>query len=380
MKRIVTFNLGFLLALLTISSFAALPCKAVEYILAQQINDVVNAINWSSSNPDEAGCLAHYELIFNNTTTYDSAMQKVSSPFAILQIKRYSEIDNVNSQTIEDKTKQALADQIMLSHWPSTYQGNYLVYHRFLINAYRYAEEMNYEKTKWNKTAAYEEFSRVYDSYGKPFLWFNPVTGSATDWGNRYYDETAETLSIFLKLYELGVDSALGGAEQVWQHLNTQHWTGTYYPYSGSSGQVECEICFHTIIGELYAAERYNLMCFPANCISDINYKLLTNGWNSRLWSPGAYVIRHAESNPEKRLENTLCAWDVMQTYHSLFDNNMKNSFSNLLTGTPKAWQGLLQSGLYNDVTKRFGWREGQASGFGICWRRYDIVLEWDNA
>jgi hypothetical protein len=193
------------------------------------------------------------------------------------------------------------------------------------------------------------------------FLWFNPEDGSSVDILNRYYDENAEVLSIFLKFYQIGVPEALNYANQMWAQLYTNHWSGSYFPYTGSSGQVECEAGpFAEAIAELYVANNYSLPNFPDYILQDLNYKFISGGdWSARLWSPGAYVVRHAESNPEKRLENTVTAWAAMDSYYGLMDDSMKSNFIKLLTGAPNAWQGLIN---YSNMSSdgRFRWRENQ--------------------
>ena len=113
-------------------------------------------------------------------------------------------------------------------------------------------------------------------------------------------------------------------------------------------------------IAELYATNGYNLPNFPDYILQDLDYKFISGGdWSAKLWSPGAYVVRHAESNPEKRLENTVTAWAAMHSYYGLMDDSMKSNFINLLTGSPNAWQGLINySNMYGEG--RFRWRENQ--------------------
>jgi hypothetical protein len=123
--------------------------------------------------------------------------------------------------------------------------------------------------------------------------------------------------------------------------------------------QAECEAGpFAEAIAELYVANNYSLPYFPDYVLEDLDYKFLSGGnWSAKLWSPDAYVVRHAESNPEKRLENTLTAWAALHSYYGLMNDSTKSNFINLLTGSPHAWQGLINSSnLYSDG--RFRWRE----------------------
>jgi hypothetical protein len=207
---------------------------------------------------------------------------------------------------------------------------------------------------------AFQEYLNCWED-DPDFLWFNAADGIPIDYADRYYDENAEVLSIFLKFYQIGVPEALYYANQMWTHLYNYHWSGSYFPYIGSSGQVECEAGnFAETIAELYVANGYSLPNFPDYILKDLNYKFTSGGdWSAKLWSPGAYVVRHAESNPEKRLENTVTAWAAMHSYYGLMDATMKSNFISLLTGAPNAWQGLINySNMYSDG--RFRWRENR--------------------
>ncbi len=147
----------------------------------------------------------------------------------------------------------------------------------------------------------------------------------------------------------------------MWEHLCDNHWSGSYFPYKGRSGQVECEAGpFAEATAELYVTNGYDLPNFPDYILQDLDYKFISGGnWSAKLWSPKAYVVRHAESNQQKRLENTVTAWAAMHSYYPLMGDSMKLNFINLLTGSPNAWQGLLNySNMYREG--RFRWRENQ--------------------
>lgn len=347
----------FLCISIFVAGFGLHQVGATTPTLAQQIDNVTNAVNWDSSDPD----IVHFGIVFRKASFshYDAAIRSQGDAgnwMKVIETKRMAEIDGYNSPTIESYLKEALANQTMLGYLPRTYLSSYLVYHRFMLHGYKYAEQLAYETARWNKTSAYDEFSGLYAKNGGPFLWGNPVSGAC--WGSgRYYDEGAETLDAFMKFAELGIVGADAKANEVWEYINSHNWNpqGQYYPYIGVSGQVECEVAFHTIIGELYALNNRTLP-YMERCIADIDYKLLHDGWNSPLWSN--YVIRHAEGNQQLRLENTLNAFQVMHTYcgHPNFTDSMKAEFIELLTGSPKAWEGFMQSSLYDGSSRHFRW------------------------
>ncbi len=341
-------------------SLITVPVKAEEPTLAEQLNTTLNTVDWSSPT---SFVIPHFGLIFARESNYDAALAVIPNFRMLIQLKRTAEIDGFNSSLLNQTVAEALDNQQMTGHWSDLNDDGkgILVYWKFIVYAYRYAAELGVDTSKWNMTLAFQEYLNCWQR-DIDFLWFNPEDGSSTDHSNRYYDENAQVLSIFLKFYQEGVPEALYYANQMWEHLCTSHWAGSYFPYKGSSGQVECEAGhFAETIAELYAANGYYLPNFPSYILQDLNYKFISGGdWSGILWSPGAYVVRHAESNPEKRLENTVTAWAAMHSYYAVMDDTMKSNFAKLLTGSPNAWQGLINSSnLYSEG--RFRWRENDA-------------------
>jgi len=347
--------LGIILTVSLLLWVAAIPVKASAPSLADQINVTINTINWSSP---KSWIIPHFSLIFTGQNTYDEVLSTVSDFKTLVQIERIAELDDANSSLLEQLLTQAMENQEMVGHWPNVDPNVMCVYYKFLVQAYKYATELGINSSNWNRDQAYQEFLNCW--HVEPnFLWFDPASGVPTDFADRYYDENAEVLSFFLKFYEIGIPDALDYANQMWTHLCTKHWSGNYFPYKGSSGQVECEAgAFAETTGELYANDLYYLPNLPEYILEDLDYKFISGGnWSARLWSPGAYVVRHAESNQEKRLENTITAWAAMQSYYGLMNGTMKSDFDNMLTGSPTAWEGLVDySNMYNDG--QFRWRE----------------------
>ena len=350
------------LVLFSIIAFSLViaPVKAEAPTLADQLNITLNTVNWSS--PSNI-VIPHFGLLFASESNYDEALATAIPDFkTLIQMKRITEIDGFNSSLLNQTVAEALDSQQMAGHWPDLEDnGEVLVYWRFLVFAYRYADELGVNTSKWNMTLAFQEYLNCWQG-DIDFLWFNPVYENSTDFSNRYYDENAQVMSMFLKFYQEGVPEALNYANQMWDHLCTRHWSGSYFPYIGSSGQVECEAGhFAEAIAELDAVNGNALPNFPTYILQDLNYKFVSGGnWSGRLWSPGAYVVMHAESNLEKRLENTVTAWAAMHSYYAVMNDEMKLDFVKLLTGSPSAWQGLINSSNLHSEG-RFRWRENQA-------------------
>ncbi len=346
---------SFALFLLVAFSSIAVLVKAEEPTLAIQLNMTLNTVNWSSPS---SFIVPHFGLIFSRESSYDSTLAVIPDFRTLIQLKRVTEIDGFTSSLLNQTVAEAMDNQEMKGYWPDIDSKGVLVYWKFMVFTHRYAAELGINTSKWNMTLAFQEFLNCYQA-DNDFLWFEPSDGTSTDYMNRYYDENAQVLSIFLKFYQEGILEALGYANQMWEHLYTSHWSGSYFPYIGSSGQVECEAGhFAETIAELHVANNQTLPNFPDYILQDLNYKFISGGnWSGRLWSPEAYVVRHAETNPEKRLENTVAAWAAMHSYYSVMNDSMKSNFIKLLTGSPRAWQGLVNSSnLYRDG--RFRWRE----------------------
>ena len=353
MKTLKASSLVLLIGLLF--GLTTVPVKAAAPILADQIDITLNTVDWSSPT---SFIVPHFGLIFTSEDNYDAALSTIPDFTTLIQTKRIAELDGINSSLLNQMVAEAMDNQQMNGHWPNVDSHGMLVYWKFLVFTYEYADELGLNTSKWNRDLAFQEYLDCWQN-DHDFLWFKPADGNSTDYSNRYYDENAQVLSIFLKFYQTGVPEALDYANQMWAHLCNSHWSGSYFPYTGSSGQVECEAGpFAETIAELYAANGHDLPNFPDYILQDLDYKFISGGdWSAKLWSPDAYVVRHAESNRERRLENTVSAWAAMHSYYTVMDDSVKSNFVSLLTGSPTAWQGLINnSSLYSEG--RFRWRE----------------------
>jgi hypothetical protein len=349
----IVLIIGFLI------SVAAFPVKASTPTLADQLNAAISTVDWVSP---QSWVIPHFSLIFTGQNIYDTVLPAISDFKTLIQTKRIAELDDINSSFLNQLVAQAMDNQTMVGHWPNVDPHLMSVYWKYMVSAYRYAMELGSNTSKWDRDLAYEEFLRCWQA-DPDFLWFDAQnrTLPGPTGGDRYYDENAQVLSIFLKFYQIGVTDAINYATQMWTHLYINHWNSArdYFPYSPTSPQAECEAGpFAETIGELYASNRNGLPNFPDYILRDLDYKFISGGnWSAKLWSPGAYVVRHAETNPEKRLENTVTAWAAMQSYYGVMNRSMQTNFVNLLAGSPSAWQGLIDnSGLFKDG--RFRWRE----------------------
>jgi hypothetical protein len=164
---------------------------------------------------------------------------------------------------------------------------------------------------------------------------------------SRYYDECAETMSVFLIFAHQGVPGALAYADKVWAGLQN-HWTGTYYEYTVGSRNVECSMGEFAQIMAEYAQLKGGPQNVPnfSRVAQDLGYKLLANGWSSPGWS-SAGILRHATTNSQTRLLETMAAAMALQQCYPSFTSTQQTNYQNMFMGTSTAWQGLISSNVY---------------------------------
>jgi hypothetical protein len=356
--RSISVDLILLLSLMLFIGVNPTSSSANVITLADTINQSYLTVNWSSSFwTFQPG------LVFNavSLSDYDTYIQQYASKqdwLMVLRIKQLAEENGYNSPTIDNITQQAIKNMPMLYHLPLTETWNggtwFVVYDRYVLNAYRYGQQYGYT-AKWDKSDAYQELLATYNNASVPSLGYNPITLTTYQQYtqnlnphrpvvsvsySRYYDEVAETLDTFLKLG--GNDAGL------WNYLQNNFWTGTMYGYTNDTAVYECEVGFFAlIIGNYYVASGKTVPYFD-RVYTDLYNKLLVNGWNSSAWGIQG-VLQHALGVPQLRLENTFGAILALQAFSG--SSNWQSSWVNLLTGSnnTSAWQALIASPLYSN-------------------------------
>jgi hypothetical protein len=276
----------------------------------------------------------------------------------VIFIARLAEINGYSSAIINASVRHALTNMPMCGSLPmTTFQGGehdcFLLYDRFMVNAYRYAQQQNI--TGWNITQAYTDFVNAYmtppkGSISGEMLWINPEQNYSGSFSSRYYDEHAETLDMFLEFYLAGIPDAMRYADDQW--LSTQaHWVAnnSIYEYTANTSAVECEMgAFAQIISE-YRNVRGEIPYFD-RVMTDLQTKLLADKFDSPGWGvPG--VLKHATNNPQLRLQETLGALIALQMLYPNFTEGAKGNFRDML---PVGWQGLASSDLCSDYAFRY--------------------------
>ncbi len=356
--------------------------NAQDGTLADAINSTVNHVDWNAGD----SWTTNWAVILANQgpAAFDNAMaQDINRGDYIdaLFVARLAQLSGYGSEVIFQGTQTALEQMAMCGSLPITANahgygdpdkansGCYLVYHRFALWGYQYAGTYGLGE-KWNATQAFTSFSNAYDkrpsgSASGEMLWCDPQENWAASYSSRYYDEHAETLSVFLKLAEQGVPEAMVYADKVWTGVQG-HWSGQYFGYTGTS-TVECEMGnFAQVIAE-YKDQKGGVIPYWDRVISDLNYKLLASRWSSPGWAnPG--VIVHAKGlNSELRLMETMGAVIALQTQYPHFISAMKTNWQSMLMGSSPAWQGLMASALNRDGYFRGTSTSSQSNDATVC-------------
>lgn len=325
---------------------------------------------------------------WTNTETYAQTLLAKKSPADLatmiddyanaqdwLDVLKWSAFCNKLGFVQENDIINALGNYTMIGDLPFTdYDGSFLgdfcVESTWALYGYYYAATFNVSLTEWNITAAYQQFNSSVDysiqhSNGLP-LWIF-ADGTAKTFANRYYDEDACTIDCYLLFSELlNVSGAMDDALRWWSYTNSVHWNAAdqHYGYVGTSNY-ECEAPFFLkIISTL--KYYYPPLENWTRVLTDIENRFLSAEWNSKQWLDSAsfttYVVVHSYSdNDQRRLENTLAAWQTLLGVYSQLNSSYQSEVDDMLLGnsaTEPAWALLIGplAQLYNSSTGLFRW------------------------
>ncbi len=329
-------GLATLLILSFIGSMHFVSSDLTNPTLAVTLKNLVNSINFTS-DLDSAYMGLNFGKV--NISTFQGMIDSLPTSNWNTIMYWYAVIDKynvANETTIERALNGAnlMANGLPAEATDLNNNPCFLVYDRYLIYGYYWANKYQYEQYKWNMTLAYNSYDSAVEysqsSSGKPPLWIYG-DNTASTYSGRYYDETGQSLDVYLEFYKIGITQALTRAEDLWNFENTNYWNGQYYGYTSAGGLYECEAgSFEQIIWKLYD---YN-SSIPnvENLLTDINNRYLVNLWNSPQWLD--YVIQHANSNPQRRLENAETAWQSIIGTYPLLSFPEQTEIQQLLNGT----------------------------------------------
>jgi hypothetical protein len=276
----------------------------------------------------------------------------------------------------ENDIVSALGNCTMVGSLPYTDSSSgypdFVTESKWALYGYYWALLYNVSLTKWNVTAAFNQFNSSIYGLGEPALWVY-ADGTARSYSDRYYDEDACTIEcyiIFAKL--LNVSGAIDDALHWWSYDDSHHWSNAYqyYRYTSSSPndnyEYECEEPFFLkIIGTL--KYYYPSLGNWSHVLTDIENRYLSSEWNSPQWLDGTtgtttYVAVHEYKwNNQRRLRNTFGAWQALLGVYLGLNSTYQSNIEDMLRGNDAlepAWALLLrpEAGLYNNETKKFGW------------------------
>ena len=328
-----------MIIIFAISFFASMHSISAQQnnsTLASTIANLVNNINFTSDLDSAYMGLSLGAVTLQN---FQNMIDSLPSSSWTSILYWYAVVDkyNIENQTTIERALDAatmLPNGLPEETVDSNGKSCFLIYDRYLFYGYFWSNTYQYDQNKWNLTQAYNSYDAAVNYsqtlFGVPPLWIYG-DNTAKPYSGRYYDETGESLDGYLEFYKFGVTQGLERAEDLWNFENSYYWNGVYYGYTEPNGLYECEAGgFEQIIWKLYD---YN----PAipniqNLLTDINNRYLTNLWNSPQWLD--YVDQHANSNPQRRLENTEMTWQSIIGTYSLLTTTSQEEVQELLNGT----------------------------------------------
>jgi hypothetical protein len=344
------------------------------YISLSSLITTIEAANtWSAVEPYAA------TILDNNLTSLQSMIDNYATAHDWLSVLQWSAICKKLNITQQTDINLALNNFSMVSSLPQVGtdpHGNasFDIRYPCVLCGFYYAAQswaLAYNSsimTKWNITAAYQMFNSSIYTTAMPVTWIyaDGTSALSNPSGPRFYDECANTIECYLLFAELlNVSGALNDALHWWDYINTHLWnpvSPAHYKYI-SGIQWECEAPFFLkIIGELkyYYPNLQNW----ANVLTDIGNRFLSSEWNSAGWLEGmkstTYVVTHSpDSNPTRRLENTLGAWQGLLGVYLQMNSTYQNDMKDMLYGnnnTEPAWALLLTptAHLYDNNSRLF--------------------------
>lgn len=362
----------FVIVCLLAISFSMVKAGTPSATLAETINNIVNDNSWTGSAET-----IHIGLIFGKAepSAYDTL--NVSQDYQWAWVRLLASMDGYTSQTLDNNVRDMMNHMFryiagirISGYLPMTYtamsiggQRLWLDYDRYMITCYDLADNSS---KLWDKSKAVRELQNCYNvtmtTTQPPPLGYSDIGWIVSD---RYYDENAESLDIFLKMGESNT------ANGIWSRLNSLHWDGEMYMYRPGVESFECEVGNFAIIIGNYEETVGRIPDFD-RISTDLYAKMLASGWNSIAWKyPSAMIHSQGKGSEnrlptnetghgiEARLESTVAGIEALHMYYKI--SSWKANFVSLLIGDIPVWQEpvwkeLLNSPFYENG--QFRWRD----------------------
>lgn len=343
--------------------------------LVDAIQNIDLANNWASVETYPQTILAK-----KTTTDLANMIDNYASSADWTNVLKWSAFCNKLGIARQNAVMDALNNFAMAGNLPSTASDRtaFVTEYRWALYGYYYAIQYNANLTKWNSTAAFNQFNSSIYQLGKPALWIY-ANGTAQTLSDRYYDEDASTVDCYIIFAELlNVSDAMNDALHWWNYDDNTHWDNnyqyyTYTPHGGYPGY-ECEAGFFLKIVSIL--KYYSpLLQNWSHVLSDIGNRFLSSEWNSAQWlsssATSVHVVVHKYAgNSQRRLQNTLGAWQALLGVYLSLNNTYENNLIDMLCGnnnTEPAWALLLrpEGNLYDSLTNMFRWESPGSWDYG---------------
>jgi len=297
-----------------------------------------------------------------NPTDFDIWIIRKAGAFdwkGVLIVKHCAEGAGYSSRIIDDKVRLALSNIPMFRKYslPITdSKGYFSLWDRYVLYGYRYAEELNWETSRWNKTSGFLALRSVRDWYERAFYRCNPDIPVAESQRGTRWHEAGRLMDCFFVFYKLGVQDALHYALQEWQWLNSKLWLGNHFGYAPEFPNWEYSgMAVFPTVARLHL-DGTSLGNWSRVTI-DLQCRYTSRSWGSPQWHEKYRVVEHHNpSNSERRLDGTLDAWILLHTFYPLFNSGNQTNMRNMLEGNgiTQASVGLIESDLRLAGTNAF--------------------------
>jgi hypothetical protein len=328
--------------------------------LADQINSCLSAVT-SWKDLVNIGVVMHKSSL-SDFDTWITSRANDSDWVGVFAVKRYAEQTGYSSNVIDAEVKLALSNIPMFHNYSlpktdATGPGYFWPSDRYVLYGYQYAKELNWETQRWNINSGFLALKSVRDLHGSAFYKCNPDISNASSltFGTRWH-EAGSLMDCFFIFYQLGVKDALNYSVQEWEWLNNNLWFNYHFNYATSWWGWEFSgISVFPNVAKLHLNET-SLGNF-SRIVTDLQFRYLNSGWYSPQWHLAYKVVQHhAYDNPERRLDGTLDAWIMLNTFYGLFDSRSQTNMKYMLegNGVTQAWIGLNASDLRQTTANLF--------------------------
>jgi hypothetical protein len=345
--------------------------------IAEQIKRSLDTItDWTSSWE-----IANFGVCFNKAplTVFNDVITKYADTgdwLGVACTARMAELSKFKSAIIDEKLQAFLTNVGMFTsaklpkNVPTDAETPFHVKYFVVLNGYRWAKELDYEKEKWDINSGYQGFKSFRRAQTTPFYACNIDTSAVKTLYGGTWDSVASLASIWLNFYRQGVTEALDLAEDEWFYFLDKYWKYDHFKYAPENEdyQMRAESVFKQFM-KVFLSDL--TLPFFTRITADVERRFLVEGWGSPQWGGKNVVVTHYPNVIEERLDATLGTYGLLHMLYRLFEERHKNTLKQMLSGEkpPKASEALLNSSLFDTASNRFrNTPTGSPSDIDTCW------------